>query len=299
MSTDTSSKVSRLYDLSGSQCFASQMNSTYSPTYTQSAINGLGALYFNGTNNRLYYDGNILTNTPYTVFVVEKKMSNFLNNYFMGGTTQSTNKAFLFGYRAAAGSEIGAFQFANDITYTSTQGDLTAVNIPRFHTVSLDTSKGRSYYLNGAVKSSDSSTSVILPNISTTNPGNDNLSNLTSALGSGYGGTYYNGYIGEVLVFNTALSTNDRYIVNQYLTQKWGVLSDTDGDGFTDDIDSSPLSNVGSIDLSTTNLNNLSTVAKSGLKVWLDASVTKSVQTLTNRVMGWQDLSSNFNKAKK
>jgi len=50
---------------------------------------------------------------------------------------------------------------------------------------------------------------------------------------SGYGSTYFEGDIAEVIIYNRAISQSERDAVNAYLSSKYG-LGDSDGDGLPD-----------------------------------------------------------------
>ncbi|NDD66942.1 hypothetical protein EBZ35_04750, partial [bacterium] len=114
---------------------------------------------------------------------------------------------------------------------------------------------------------------------------------------------YYTGSIGEVLIFNSVLGIQDRYILNQYLATQWGLQLDTDGDGIMDAKDAFPTDNRKILQLATdVSRNNtvagLSPSGSASLKVWLDASDGQSViRNAFNSVGAWLDLTDNQNHA--
>ena len=121
-----------------------------------------------------------------------------------------------------------------------------------------------------------------------------------------------------MLVFNKALSTEERSIVNAYLSHKWGLSSsiDSDGDGFTDaveiavgslatDATSTPYPDfsktVGAvINADDSDATGLAGV-ESNLALWLDASNINNRDNagLSNgdALSTWMDLSGNGNNA--
>ncbi|NDD67624.1 hypothetical protein EBZ35_08290, partial [bacterium] len=70
-------------------------------------------------------------------------------------------------------------------------------------------------------------------------------------LGRYLSGNYFDGDIGEVLVFKSSLSAQDRYLVDEYLSKKWGIAVDTDGDRVINDLDAFPTNNAMVVTLPT------------------------------------------------
>jgi len=124
---------------------------------------------------------------------------------------------------------------------------------------------------------------------------------LASDMGGVRGGTagFYQGQLAEVMAFNQVLSTNDRYIIDMYLAKKWGVISDTDGDGVPNPSDAYPTDNTRVIDVSPyqQSLGRLSSAARLGISLWLRSGATFVMSGTNNRVTKWFDISGKGNHA--
>ena len=92
---------------------------------------------------------------------------------------------------------------------------------------------------------------------------------------------YFFGYIGEILVYNTALTNSQRVQIEQYLGQKWGIPS------------SLPTGHPGK------SLRAFSTVFTPkvlvGLNLWLDAADSSTLTIPSGSVTAWADKSGNGN----
>jgi hypothetical protein len=103
---------------------------------------------------------------------------------------------------------------------------------------------------------------------------------------------YWNGYIGEVIIYNTALSTSQRQQVEAYLSWKWGFVTGTP---------SLPSTHPGKTLPSFSTVFNPKSI--SGISLWLDAydittlftntTLTTPVTASGQVVRGWADKSGN------
>lgn len=181
---------------------AAQTTQSKQPSFYEDAFNGaIPAIRFDGSNDFLIFDGSNLANTNYTIFVVEQRRSNASNNYFLGGTEAST---LFLGY--SSNTEITFSQSDNAISY----GSVASYNIPtpRIHTVNLSNA-GKRYWLNGASVASNSTQTMI-------------SSFAGAALGRSVS-SYFNGDIGEVIIFTRALRTDERMAIENYLSKKYDI----------------------------------------------------------------------------
>ena len=118
---------------------------------------------------------------------------------------------------------------------------------------------------------------------------------------------FWNGTIAEVVFFNRKLTTDERAMMNHYLSKKWGlsVVVDSDGDGTMDAQDEFPLDATKAFDmpdLSDTvdaqigEASGLDSV-EGDMVLWLDASNINAKQNegLNNgdAISEWKDLSGN------
>lgn len=194
---------------------------TTSPVYTANCINGLPCLRFNGTSSYLSLGsegGNFLTNTDYTIFVVEQRKSN-ADGFFFGSSSASlsSNDRVTLGYQADPPMIIFS-QNNNDGGATI---DSYSTPIPKIHTFRFDTSlqaeESHNYRLNATALSltdiRNSSNTQILSN---------SFAAIGYNLGLNYSG-YFNGDIAEIIIYTKALNTDEINSVEKYLSKKWGI----------------------------------------------------------------------------
>jgi len=93
------------------------------------------------------------------------------------------------------------------------------------------------------------------------------------------GNWYYDGNIGEILVYNTALTTSQRQQVEGYLAHKWGLTTPIPS--------THPFKSItpASLPFSPRNI--------SGVALWLDAADTSSMTLSGSSVTQWRDKSGN------
>ncbi len=188
---------------------ASQSIVANQPKFYENVFNGaIPAVRFDGNDDFLNFDGSNLLNTNYTVFVVEQRRSNKSTNYFIGGNSTSANNSNLaIGYRLNG-------------TFTSTQYN-NGVNasipsygtpIPRIHVVSLSSVSGigQRYWLNGILVASNINQNRI-------------FSFAGAALGRYATSNFFNGDIGEVIIFTRSLTTDERRSIENYLGKKYNI----------------------------------------------------------------------------
>jgi hypothetical protein len=187
---------------------ASQSTLANQPKFYENAFNSaIPAVRFDGNNDFLNFDGSNLSNTNYTIFVVEQRRSNKSSNYFIGGTATSTNSNLFVGYSSNAA--ITFSQYGNSINYNNIPSYDTPIS--RIHVVSLSSVSGigKRYWLNGILVASDIYQNQI-------------LSFAGAALGR-YTANYFNGDIGEVIIFTRSLTTNERRSIENYLGKKYNI----------------------------------------------------------------------------
>ena len=210
--------VSTWYD---NQAVNNKVNATQAtvanqPIYRENAINGLPALEFDGTNDNLLFNSQFLLNTNYTIFIVESRTgANASGGYLIGGSDlQAVGNYILFlGYQSNtnlwSGHRIGCCSGGLAIPAYSKP-------IPRIHCITQDSSitNGKQYILNGV---------KMVPG------GIANNEALSTFQGSAIGGVtaaptyYYKGYIGEVIMFSTALKDKEIQYIGCYLGKKWNI----------------------------------------------------------------------------
>ncbi len=210
------------YDLSRKNDALSTSNSPYSsnPIYIKKGINGLPSLKFDGSSQYLdFTDPSALVNGSYTVFVVEQptKTSGTFN-YFLSSKSGScsTNTCFSLGHENITSGTYTIYlsNFSNYIATTAS--DISGLSYktdrPILHSAIFSTIGSRKYFYNGTLGKSDGNTNAIIDNKDMT------IGNSTSLSGG-----FYQGLIGEIIIFNRALDKDERWAIEAYLGKKWGI----------------------------------------------------------------------------
>jgi hypothetical protein len=211
----TSANVTNWLDKSGNANNAFNTTLSQAPLFTNNAalpqvIRGLGrTLRFDGANARLAMNLGSLSNSPFTVLIMEVAADKGAStSYLFGNDNGGGNDQTLhIGY-----NNDSSFKFAmygDDLNYSSPVAFLPPI-VPHLWTMKLATNRLQTLYLNSA-------------QLTTRTAGNFLTgTGLTSGrVGRANGGNQYLGDIAEVLVFNTALSDLDRQNMEDYLSVKW------------------------------------------------------------------------------
>lgn len=253
----TNTIVSSWLDKSGNSNNATGVNS---PFYTTTGIK------FNGSNQ--YYTTNYTSQAASeTIFVVYNLISNtqagLVDTNSSGGrafqSLNGTNGPSL-AKSAIVWSLFGAYPIATSISYIATCSY---------------SSSGINIYVTGNTSASNS-----------TNPG---FSAGTTWIGAGYANNWYlNGYISEVLIYNTVLSTTNRQKIEGYLAWKWNIQNrlPINHPYFT--------TQLGGITVTTAKF---APSAIQSLQLWLDGAdplATGAAQTSGTVISTWYDKSGNF-----
>ena len=99
---DVGKSISTWYDnnVTAVKNNAVQTSDVNKPAYSN-GINRIHSVSFDGTNSYFTVDGSFLNNKNYTIFVMEKRLSNKADNYFIGDSSITTaNQNLLLGYSA-------------------------------------------------------------------------------------------------------------------------------------------------------------------------------------------------------
>jgi len=205
-SYSSGSIVSQWDDLSGNNYNFSQAVSTYQPDRQLAVQNGLPSVYFAGDN---------LTNTSwdwsgsaFTVFAVVK---NRTSPVYDGILSRGVLNSLQLGYDNAnhfAISKVGTATTSSNLTNTGSNADVIVYQ-------SSGISSGNIFvdvYKNGTAGSSSLALTGLIA-------GSTNI--LGATLNSGIDPIL--GYISEVLIYPSSLSSGDRASVNNYLKTKWGT----------------------------------------------------------------------------
>lgn len=196
---------------------ATQATTNSKPIYTENAISGLPALKFGGSKNLAINDN--LCTKDFTVFVVFQIAVVTSNGPFDGWGilfADSTNVANDTIPLVVAGSSVlTANGGSSDTTLYAANSKVVTNNLPHVVTVSRDMVSGnRNIWVDGANNNSDFNGA----------PGINLAANMNMLIGrSGNNNPDYLGYIGEVIIFDRHLLTDERKAVEKYLGKKWKI----------------------------------------------------------------------------
>jgi hypothetical protein len=195
---------------------ATQAAGGYRPIYSSNNVTGLPMLRFykDGTNDHLLLpDGTVPYNdSPYSVFTIHvpNRTVAVSLHYILYSGTNSNNLNNAFGYAPASST--------TDYLFHTWGGDspwsvaLPYVQIARQASFLYDNSN-RYIYTNGSL------------NKTIAGGGRTSTSANNVIGGFAYGSGTFGGYIGEIIIFDRALDTDEREAVEQYLLKKWGIKS--------------------------------------------------------------------------
>lgn len=184
-------------------------SSTTSPTYTEDVINRLPAFYFDGTNDCLLNDDvSIISSKPHTTFFV----------ILPTDTSGSTTGDAIYAFNEDSLENVDVMLSYEDeirVYYSSTPRTLsdstTLHNNVVYGSFTADGTKVKGR-LNGSEVLNITSSDYIASS--------DNFS-----IGQEYDGStrsnFFEGYIGEILIYNKALTDSEIQQVEAYLTEKW------------------------------------------------------------------------------
>lgn len=157
--------------------------------------NGLPSVRFDGSNDFIDAGGNIINGTTFTVFVVHK----------------STGDGMLLSSNDGSGHQIRIGQSGSAVLsmYDGTNNPISSTISPsRSNWILAEYQNGPHFWVNGvSFDNGGTIGSVKLRRIG-------ELDNDTLAL---------NGDIGEIVIYNTALSSGDRTAVEAYLMARWAL----------------------------------------------------------------------------
>lgn len=241
----TTAYINTWYDLnttSSARNNAIGNDDTTSPQRYENCMNGLPCLRFVAADGTFMTLTSLpaLANSDYTIFVVEQRRSSDSNNFFIGGSVSATAEARLtLGYNSNTTIRFDQGAASNTNYYTAAvNGYVTAS--PNLHTFvsgygwdpDFGTSGGinyvtglKSYYRNGTSTQANSDsglTAVGTPTDTTLSTSwTSMLIGKTVISGST---SFFDGDIGEIIIFNRALKNEERTSIETYLLKKWGIL---------------------------------------------------------------------------
>jgi prepilin-type N-terminal cleavage/methylation domain-containing protein len=199
---------------------ATSINSPDSnPGYTSSsgAINGLPTLKFNGTSHYLSFDGSDLANSNYSIFIVEQRSGSGSFQLMIGGDgALNDNEILQIGYRMDDKLTWGQYHNDYDVVVPSYSG-----GVPRIHSLVFSSTSNphKTYNINGVAQILDPTEGYMtIPE--------QGLTAYPNATFGFYGpeNYYYQGNIGEIIIFNRSLEEENLQSIEDYLSRKWEIV---------------------------------------------------------------------------
>lgn len=206
---DGSDKVSAWADKSTSSNNFVQATGANQPTYTASGINSTGSITFNGTTSQLH---SVLAATPttYSIYIVTKPTANRQYAAILDCGNTGTYLTFEEGVQNSIDIYVNNVGAAGDTGLNSFSANGVKLISYTYTFPSLVT------YLNNT-----SNNTANIAQANTLNPASIALGNNNA---SGAGFYPYTGLIGEVIMYDNQLSTNNQdSLYNNYLKDKWGL----------------------------------------------------------------------------
>ena len=195
--------------------------STARPTYSTAVQNGRNAMSFDGSANVMGVDSKAVLSSlaAWTIFAAVKTSSNNTaqtiislgTTFIVGNTLAQLVTLVTSGFRRIGGRRLDADSFA--VAAGSTQ---TSTSWCQWCGIGNYTATTATLFVNGT---QDAINSSCLSAGSTTS----DQTSLHIGAGVDNGSAFWNGYIGEIIIYGSALSTSDRIRVQNYLKAKWGL----------------------------------------------------------------------------
>jgi hypothetical protein len=201
-------------DKSGAQRHSS---ATAGPTVVAGGFNGRTALRFNGVTQFIPIT-DVASGTPYTLVVVDRRRSGRSTNFVIGGTTALVSNNLQLGYQSGTSLRFATHTDNLDAAvpaFTSVAAEPGRVTVGRW------TTGFRSLYSNTALLAGDAGSLGV---VSWTGAAIGRLNTGTATV-------YYDGDVGEVILFRRSLSDAEFTALSNALMVKWslGTLTATAG----------------------------------------------------------------------
>ena len=205
--------IYQINDKSGNGKHATQATSDARPAYKTNIQNSLSATLFDNSNDYLAFPYPLGTATDFTVFLISRFTS--VSNY--DAITGRNQSADWWGAWAIHLSDGGKFYAGTDVNKRISAPASPVVANNTFYSIRLKKSGTSAGNISLAV---NNGTPAVNTGKTAANPLSDEMS-------VGFRGepglTPYDGYLGEYIVYNAALSAEDITLVETYLNNKWAI----------------------------------------------------------------------------
>jgi hypothetical protein len=258
------SNVTQWNDKSNSGYNFTQATTASQPTYSAMS-NGKNAINF--ATSKYMTNSSVAFRTNYSIFAVGYSSSTGYGRLLHGYPT--------FDYALFFGSGSGVTQFATFVGSSVAPWNAETTNSPATSIASLclmevtnnNTSTGLISYVNGTAQTAKNGTTVAFTGLTLGVQGNTN-------------GQPWNGYIAEILIYNSVLTTTQRQQVEGYLASKWAIQS------------SLPVAHpYYSVAPTSTTLSPFNPMSVGGCISWYDAMDTTTITQSAGAVSQWADKS--------
>lgn len=231
--------LSSWVDFSGKGNHVTQVDNARKPVFDTNIQNGKSMIRFDGSNDYLHVEQQTdLDPTTFTFFTITKGLSESKVQFVGGrGTTGD------YGYWLGTESSNRFTASVGDGGSASARSSIGSVGVsqPKLFVGKFDGTTNTLYHM--GLNSVDTSSSGAMSYMSATN---FNIGNIGTDHTDMSSEQYLNGHLGEVILFNRALSDSEMMDIHYYLSTKWGLGSDvdSDGDGLVDAYDAAPKDNT-------------------------------------------------------
>jgi len=218
--TDGSS-ISTWYDINPQKNVKNNATAGTAPTYTASVINGLPALTFASASNQNLVGSLSLGGSEATFFVVAQRntaVNNATTFTFYATADTGDSGSASSGNIAHEGASATVLQALRSSALSTTAATHPGNNVPYIFTTKFDGTNNTTY-LNAVQQPTGSPTTAASTGTFSTGSYVIGAHYTSSAVAS----PYYNGNIGEIIIYNRALSDFERGQVENYLSKKWSI----------------------------------------------------------------------------
>lgn len=288
--------VTRWNDKSGNRNDFVQLSGFSLPSVSTNAINSLPCLSFTGNNIMNNSSNQILTNSSfvlnssaagYSIFTVTRQNASAPSytgyNYILSAYGGGTGAGLFYGtieitkYFLTANGTAGPIYGFNDLTANTPNTLMTTNQLTSISVIGSTLTP----YLNGTAMGTKTGTVISLTGLSIGN---------AYAPGQTFTGQTWGGVIGEILIFNANITTQQRQQIEGYLAWKWGLQSSLPADHPYKSSPLPPLVNVPTTLPVIVSANWIPT-RFSGIQLWLDAADSATITTSGTTITGWTDKS--------
>lgn len=219
--------VSQVLDKSPFARHATQPTPANQPTYLPTAINGLPALSFNGTSNRLSLTtptgGDISRNVPYVGVFAVCALANNASNRVLFFTPAAANTTGITVVLTVSGGILragGRRLYTDGFAIVDSPGSTLVVDEPFIYGFEADHSATQA-----RLQKTGNSVGTNASFQTAGNNQDSTAANFVTIGSSAASIDFWSGLLGEIIVVNQLLSLEDRQRIEGYLAHKWGLSS--------------------------------------------------------------------------